>query len=187
MEQLLQDLFVLDSPVTERIIRPTLIYVGLLIGLRVVGKREMGQMNPADLLVLLLLTEVVSNALGAEEYSVTGGLIGAATLYAVNNLIVRLTYRSRASRRAIEGTPEDLMKDGHIVEETMRRNRVTREELAAAARLQDIDSLAQVRHARLEVSGDITFFRKEEFEPEELVKRLFERLDAIERKLGTAS
>lgn len=187
MEQLLENLFVPDSPVIERIVRPLLIYTGLLIGLRLVGKREMGEMNPADLLVLLLLTEVVSNALGAEDYSVTGGLIGAAVLYAINNLIIRLTFHSRKSRRAIEGTPEDLMKDGHVVEDTMRRNHITREELASNARLQGIDSLAEVRRARLEVSGDVTFMKKEEFEPAELVKKLFERLDAIERKIGAAS
>ncbi len=187
MEQLVQDLFTLDSPVVEHVLRPLIVYLGLLVGLRLVGKREMGQMNPADLLVLLVLTEVVSNALVGEDYSVTAGLIGAAVLYALNNLIIRITYHSRKSRRAIEGTPEDLMKDGHMEVETMRRNHITREELAAAARLQDIDSLAQVRHARLEVSGDITFMKKQEFEPEELVKKLFARLDAIERKLGAAS
>lgn len=180
-------MFTLGMPIAERVVRTLVVYVFLLLGLRALGKRELGQWNPVDLIVLLLLTETVDSALNGEDHSLLGGLIGAATLFLANHLTIRLTYNHHGSRRAIDGTPKDLMKEGHMVQEALDRTQVTREEIAAAARRQGIENLSHVRVARLELDGDITFFKKEEHDADALAQRIEERLARIEARLATAT
>src|SRR5947209_14038059 len=88
----LSDMFVLGLPIAEKILRPIVVYFSLVIGLRLAGKRELAQLNPFDLIVLLMLSNTVQNAIIGEDNSVTGGLIGAATLLAVNHVVVRYLY-----------------------------------------------------------------------------------------------
>src|ERR1700686_5125029 len=90
--RLLHDMFVLGLPVAEKIIRPTVVYVFLIVGLRLAGKRELAQLNPFDLVVLLTLSNAVQNAIIGDDNSVTGGLIGGATLLIINQLVVRYLY-----------------------------------------------------------------------------------------------
>lgn len=187
MPDFLSAMFTLGVPVAEKVLRVAIVYVFFLVGLRLLGKREMGQWNPVDLIVLLLLSETVESAVVGEDHSVTGGLIGASTLFLLNHLTIRLTHRHHKSRRAIDGTPDDLMKDGHIVPEALDRNQVTREEMAAAARRHGIENLAHVRLARLELDGDITFLKKEEHDAEAIVRRIEERLARIEARLPVAA
>src|ERR1700693_5916236 len=107
-------MFALTLPVAEKILRPAIVYVFLVIMLRVFGKRELAQLNPFDLVVLLSVSNTVQNAIIGDDISLTGGLIGAFTLFAVNYLVVRFLFRHRRLDEILEGTPTKLVEDGSL-------------------------------------------------------------------------
>src|ERR1700674_4747856 len=102
------DMFVLGLPVGEKILRSVLVYLFLVVGLRVAGKRELAQLNPFDLVVLLTLSNAVQNAIIGDDNSVTGGVIGATTLLAVNYVVVRFMYTHERLEQLVEGAPDIL-------------------------------------------------------------------------------
>src|SRR5437868_7096779 len=108
------DMFMLPLPVIEKMLRPILVYFFLIAVLRLAGKRELAQLNPFDLVVLLTLSNTVQNAIIGEDNSVTGGLIGAATLLLVNHWVVRFLYRHDVVDRLVEGAPDLLIDHGTI-------------------------------------------------------------------------
>src|SRR5262249_61218936 len=114
--KLFHDMFVLGLPVAEKILRPTVVYVFLVVGLRLAGKRELAQLNPFDLVLLLTLSNTVQNAIIGEDNSVVGGLIGAATLLVLNYLVVRFLYGHERLDRLVEGDEEVLVANGCINE-----------------------------------------------------------------------
>ena len=187
MQEIMQSMLDMGIPATEKIIRTVAVYAFLLLGFRLLGKREMGEFNPADLIILLLISNTVQDAMVGDDQSLVGGLVGAAVMMLLNHLAVRLTFRGMRTRRALDGTPDDLIKEGHIVTEALRRNQVSREEIAAAARRVGIENIAHVRHARLEVGGGITFYKKEEYDAAALARKIDERLAAIEQRLAAVS
>src|SRR4051812_25779089 len=158
--KLLSDMFVLTLPVAEKMLRPVLVYAFLIIGLRLAGKRELAQLNPFDLVVLLTLSNAVQNAIIGEDNSVTGGIIGAATLLILNHIVVRYLYRHEVVDRLIEGDAAVLMDAGKVIESRLERELITMTELASAARKQGFESLDEVDRAVLEPGGTISFFRK---------------------------
>lgn len=176
-----KDMFVLAVPVLEKILRPIIVYVFLIVGLRISGKRELAQLNPFDLIVLLTLSNTVQNAIIGDDNSVTGGLIGAASLLAINYLVVRFLYDHRKLDQIVEGSPDVLIEDGRIYDDKLKRELITMEELAAAARKQGFDTLAEVRKCVLEPGGTLTFVARkpdtEDFRHAELLKR-FDALTA---------
>ena len=105
-----QDMFRLGVPVAEKILRPILVYIFLIVGLRLAGKRELAQLNPFDLVVLLTLSNTVQNAIIGEDNSVIGGVIGASTLLFVNYVLVRFLSRHETLERLVEGEPRVLME-----------------------------------------------------------------------------
>src|SRR5437762_1968386 len=113
-QQMWHDLFLLGIPVLEKIIRPILVYLFLIIGLRLAGKRELAQLNPFDLIVLLTLSNTVQNAIIGDDNTVLGGVIGASTLLAINYLAVRFLYRHQRLEQFIEGGADTLILDGKI-------------------------------------------------------------------------
>src|SRR3954470_5688858 len=115
------DLFTMGIPAAEKGIRTVAVYGGLLALLRLGGKRDLAQLNSFDFVVLLLLSNVVQNAVIGEDNSLVGGLLGACVLVAVNAVIVRLTRRSDAAVRLLEGTPTTLVEDGTIDRAAIRR------------------------------------------------------------------
>src|SRR5450631_4743299 len=104
------DIFVVGAPIAEKILRPALVYVFLVVALRVFGKRELAQLNPFDLVVLLSLSNTVQNAIIGNDNSLTGGLVGAFTLLAVNYLVVRFLFRHRRLDEFFEGRPSVLIE-----------------------------------------------------------------------------
>lgn len=184
MDAIWHDLFVVGVPVAEKAARTVLVYAFLVAGLRLFGKRELGQLNPLDFIVLLLLANTVQNAIIGDDNSLAGGLLGAFILFVINDALVRYAYRHPRARRLIEGRPEELVHDGRVHAMALRRNQITREELHAAARKQGIEHLRDVESARLEVSGALSFTRKEPTEPERFHVEIVTRLDAIEKRLA---
>src|SRR5690349_1713576 len=115
----LQDMFVLNLPFLEKVLRPVLIYFCLVILLRVFGKRELAQLNPFDLVVLLSVSNTVQNAIIGEDNSLTGGLIGAVSLFGVNYVVVRFLFRHRRLDQILEGSPTKLVDGGKILEQNL--------------------------------------------------------------------
>lgn len=179
-----QDMMTIGIPVGEKIARTIFVYAFLVAGLRLFGKRELGQLNPLDFIVLLLLSNTVQNAIIGNDNSLIGGLAGAAVLFVVNDLLVRFSYRHPGLRRLIEGRADELVKNGRVMNAALRHNLITREEIEAAARKQGIEHLRDVECARLEVSGALSFSLMEPTEPERHHTDLINRLDAIDRRLA---
>jgi uncharacterized membrane protein YcaP (DUF421 family) len=172
------DMFFLQLPILEKILRPVCVYLFLLVGLRLAGKRELAQLNPFDLVVLLTLSNTVQNAIIGDDNTVTGGLLGAATLLLVNYLVVRFLHGHRKLERLVEGNRDFLVRNGHILRNHLDRELITRAELTAAAHRQGLGSLAEIDSAVLEPTGTITFVQKK---PTSDDLRHHELLDAIDR------
>jgi uncharacterized membrane protein YcaP (DUF421 family) len=183
MQTFWQDLLVPGVSAAEKVVRTIVVYAFLLGGLRLAGKREMAQLNPFDLVVLLLLSNAVQNAIIGNDNSVLGGMLGAATLLIVNYLIVRFLYRHPKLDALFEGNPDILVLEGAVQDKALERNLITRAELQAAARRQGMGSLDKVSCARLEVGGTISFVLKEPSPEESRHDQLLDRLEALERKL----
>ncbi len=175
------DIFVPGVPLLEKLVRTLVVYGALLFGLRLAGKRELSQLNPFDLVVLLLLSNTVQNAIIGNDNSVVGGLFGAAILLVVNHFLVRYLFKSGRLDK-LEGSPDILILDGMISHERLNEELITLAELEAAARRQGIASLQQVQECRLETGGALTFVAKsptpEATQHDELVARLT-RIESI--------
>jgi uncharacterized membrane protein YcaP (DUF421 family) len=178
------DMFVLALPVAEKILRPIVIYLFLVIGLRLAGKRELAQLNPFDLVVLLTLSNTVQNAIIGDDNSITGGVIGAATLLLLNFLVVRFLFRHEKLDRIVEGEPAVLMEHGKIVQEMLTREVLTLPELETAAHKQGFGSLAEVDRATLDPSGMICFTAKKPAPEESRHRELLEKMNEITRELA---
>src|SRR5690242_18822772 len=150
-------MFALSLPVLEKILRPIVVYVFLIVALRLAGKRELAQLNPFDLVVLLTLSNTVQNAIIGEDNSVTGGLVGAATLLVVNYFVVRLLYGHAKLERLVEGDEDVLIDKGKILKKRLQDELITMPELEAAAHRQGFARLADVEKAILEPGGTISF------------------------------
>jgi uncharacterized membrane protein YcaP (DUF421 family) len=183
MDKLWSDMFYLGLPVLEKILRPVIVYFFLVIGLRVAGKRELAQLNPLDLVVLLTLSNTVQNAIIGEDNSVTGGLVGAATLLAINYAVVRLVYGRQKVEQLIEGAPDALIENGQVRLDRLQTELVTLSELEAAAHKQGFDSLEQVESAVLEPGGTFAFVGKEPTIEARYRQEVMARLDQIAGEL----
>src|SRR5271170_1689244 len=122
-------MFHLQLPVLEKVLRPVIVYLFLVGFLRLFGKRELAQLNPFDLVVLLSLSNTVQNAIIGDDNSVTGGVIGAFALLAINWLVVRALFRSPRLTRMLEGRSTVLVRDGRVDQRAIDREALTREEL----------------------------------------------------------
>jgi len=179
------DMFVLALPVAEKILRPIVVYIFLVIGLRLAGKRELAQLNPFDLVVLLTLSNTVQNAIIGDDNSVTGGILGAATLLLINFLVVRFLFRHEKLDQLVEGEATVLIEDGKILEDHVEKEVLSLAELEAAAHKQGFADLREVESATLDPSGTICFIAKRPAPEEARHKELLERLDRLTREVAT--
>jgi uncharacterized membrane protein YcaP (DUF421 family) len=152
-------MFEMELPWWELVARGAIIYAVLLVMVRVAGKRTVGQFTPFDLLVVMLLSESVSNSLSGGDNSIPAGLLIAATLIGLNMAIAFLTSRSRKAADLIDGTPVLLGRDGKVFNEVVRKNRVAEGDVEQALREQDCE-LSDMQCAFLEADGKITILKK---------------------------
>ncbi|MGO9339682.1 MAG: DUF421 domain-containing protein [Terracidiphilus sp.] len=179
-----ESMFHLPLPILEKLARPVVVYLVLVALLRLFGKRELAQLNPFDLVVLLSLSNTVQNAIIGDDNSVTGGVIGAFGLLAINWLVVRVLFRSPRLTRALEGRSTVLIHDGQVDTKAMKRESLTREELLSVIHRQGFEDFHQVRKAELEPNG--TFY-VEAYEPSAEDTRhaeLLARIDALAREIA---
>jgi uncharacterized membrane protein YcaP (DUF421 family) len=153
---LFDDLFLLKLPVLEKIVRPILVYFALIVLLRAFGKREMAQLNPFDLVVLLSVSNTVQNAIIGDDNSVTGGLIGALALFAINYLTVRFLFQHRNWHEALGGSPTELIQHGKVNHSALAKELITEADLTVVAHRQGFADVEEIERCVLEPGG--TFF-----------------------------
>jgi uncharacterized membrane protein YcaP (DUF421 family) len=181
--KLFHDMFYLGLPVAEKILRPVVVYVFLVVGLRLAGKRELAQLNPFDLVVLLTLSNTVQNAIIGDDNSVTGGVIGAATLLLINHGVVRYLYGHDRIERLVEGDSDILIDEGVVNVARLKKELITLTEFESAAHKQGFRSLNEVERAILEPGGSICFIGKKPSPEIERHQDLLARLDEISNQL----
>ena len=182
--KLLHDMFTLSLPIAEKILRPIAVYVFLIVGLRLAGKRELAQLNAFDLVVLLTISNTVQNAIIGDDNSVTGGMIGAATLLIINHLVIRYLYSHERLDQMIEGAPDVLIENGVLQPLALKKELITRSELEAAAHKQGFGSLDEVERAVFDTGGTIAFFARKPSPESERHAQLLARLDQLQAQLA---
>ena len=180
----LHDMFSLGIPVLEKVVRPIVVYVFLIVGLRLAGKRELAQLNTFDLVVLLTLSNTVQNAIIGDDNSVTGGVIGAATLLAINYAVVRFLFSHDRIDSLVEGDSDVLIENGKVCEDRLKEELITRNELLVAAHKQGFASLEEIDRAVLEPGGAISFFAHKPTPDIERHGALMAKLQEISDKLA---
>lgn len=149
-------MFHLSVPWWEFVIRGIAVYAFLLAALRLTGKRQVGQLAPFDLILLLILSNAVQNSMNAGDNSLIGGLISAATLVTVNWVVSYLSYRVPAFEAAIDGTPLVLIRDGKTADQTLEGEHISQAELMTALRGSGCFKISDVKLAMLETNGRVS-------------------------------
>ncbi len=177
------EIFSLGVPLLDKVLRPIIVYFFLVIVLRIFGKRELAQLNPFDLVVLLSLSNTVQNAIIGNDNSLTGGLIGAFSLLCVNYLVVRFLFRHRRLDQVFEGKPTTLVEHGRIIKPALAKELLTRSELLTVLHRQGFDALEEVDRGVLEPGG--TFYIQRKLPPTESVQHaeVMRNLDELKGKL----
>jgi len=179
MHDMWKDMFVITLPILEKILRPVIVYVFLVVMLRLSGKRELVQLNPFDLVVLLTLSNTVQNAIIGDDNSVSGGLLGATSLLAINYLVVRFLYKHKKLDQLVEGRADVLMEGGRVRTQHLKSELITVAQLEAAARKQGFSSLAEVDQCILEPGGTLSFIGKKPDVDDRRHRELLERIDHL--------
>jgi uncharacterized membrane protein YcaP (DUF421 family) len=143
------------------VVRAAVAFVFILLLTRIVGRRELSSLEPFDLILLVTIGDLVQQGVTQNDFSVTGMGLAVGTIAMLAVLFSYLPWRFQILRPVLEGQPVIVIEDGNVIERNLRRHRLTQEEIAAAARAQQIDSFEQVRWAVLETNGSISFIKKE--------------------------
>jgi uncharacterized membrane protein YcaP (DUF421 family) len=181
---MVEHMFHLPIPLLEKVLRPIIVYLALILLLRIFGKRELAQLNPFDLVVLLSLSNTVQNALIGDDNSISGGVVGAFTLLAINWLVVRLLYKSPRLERIVEGTDETLILDGVIDHTAMKREMLSQDELLAVIHRQGFDDFDEVQECTIGPNGQFYVRGRQPSQEDERHGVLVARLDALMKELG---
>ncbi len=150
------------STLFEIAFRTGFVYLALLLGLRLTGKRQVGQMTPFDFLLLLLLANAVQNAMTGPDTSLAGGLVAAGTLFVMNMIVAWSVRRSTRAEHVIEGIPTLLIRRGQILNANLVREGITRDDLLRALREHGVETVEEVRSAVIEVDGSVSVIKEDE-------------------------
>ena len=159
-------MWVFNNTLLEIVLRTGIIYVVVLVGLRLTGKREVGQMTPFDLVLLLLIANAVQNAMTGPDTSVSGGIIAAATLLVLNMIVTRLVFLNRKVREVVEGSPTLLIRHGKLLQENLDKEQIPAESLRQALREHSVSNVGDVNIAVLEVDGSISVLKDDDLPTE---------------------
>ena len=184
MHDIWRDMFVVGIPLLEKILRPIVVYAFLVISLRLSGKRELVQLNPFDLVVLLTLSNTVQNAIIGDDNSVLGGIIGATSLLVTNFLVVRFLYGHRKLDQLVEGKADVLIENGKVRTQHLKKELITMAQLEAAARKQGFRSLSEVEQCVLEPGGTMTFLGKKPAAEEVRHQELLGKLESLAHEIA---
>ena len=165
-------MFHLQAPIVEKILRPMIVYLVLVLFLRIFGKRELAQLNPFDLVVLLSLSNTVQNAMIGNDNSVSGGVIGAFSLLTVNWVLTRVLYRTPWLNTTLQGGSRTLIMDGAVDHAALREEALTQQELLSVLHRQSFDTVDEVRSCTLEPNGTFYIEAKKPTQEEKLIAQL---------------
>lgn len=179
-----EHMFNLPVPLIEKIVRPMLVYLALIILLRVFGKRELAQLNPFDLVVLLSLSNTVQNAIIGDDNSLSGGIIGAVSLLAVNWLLVQLLYRSPRLARVLAGRGRVLIRNGRVDAHALKAECMSMEDLLEVLHRQGFDSFDRVRQCEIEPNGTFYIQPYEPTEEDSRHAELMARINLLTREVA---
>lgn len=154
-----------EIAVAEKLLRSVAVYLFLLVAFRLMGKRQLGQLTPFDLVVLLIISNVVQNALIGNDNSLGGGLIGATAILVLNAIVAWLTFRYKRLERLVEHSPTIVVRHGRILKASLRQERLSLPELRSALRQQGVVSLRDVRYVILEEDGKLSVITRRPAEP----------------------
>lgn len=177
------NMFVPGAPFLEKIARSLLVYLFLVVGLRLAGKREMAQLNPFDFVVLLILSNSVQNAIIGNDNSITGGIISAIVLLGINYLLARYLYSHVKSEAALEGKADVLIDHGHIQYRNLRKELITLADLEIAAHKQGYRYIQDIDHCTIEPGGAFTFIAKKPPADEARHEEIIKILNAMKREI----
>lgn len=180
------NMFTLDDSVfwLEKILRPIIVYVALILLLRIFGKRELGQLNPIDLVVILSLSNTVQNAIIGEDNSVVGGLIGAVALLGINHFVSFLKFKNSNIETIIEGKPITLIEDGEINQKAIKREFMTREDLDVIAHNEGFEDATAIEKCILDPNGSVLVEGKEENNEEKFKKEVLKKLEQLSAQIA---
>ena len=145
-----------DISVAEKLVRSVVVYLFLLVAFRLCGKRQLGQLSAFDLVVLLIISNVVQNAVIGNDNSLGGGLIGATAILLLNLVVAYVTFRSKRADRVVEHSPTVLVRHGRVLRDNLRRERLGPRDLRAALRHHGVVSIRDIRYAFLEEDGHVS-------------------------------
>lgn len=151
----------IETSIPQIIIRALVVYVVVFVLFRLIGKKPLGQYSPFDLVLLLIVSEGVSNGLTGDEKSLTGALITGATLLGLARLIDFGAYKSRRFEKLVDGASCIIVENGKILEDVRRSEGITMEELMSALRQYEVENVADLKYAILETNGKITVIKKD--------------------------
>jgi len=180
---IVHDLFHVSIPIAEKILRPVIVYAFLVICLRVFGKRELAQLNPFDIVVLLSLSNAVQNAIIGKDDSLVGGLVGALSLLLTNWLVVRYLFQHRRLDEIFAGKPTTLIEKGHVHDKALARESLSHSELLTMAHRQGFSSLKEIETCILEPGGTIFIKRKGQPPDERRQGELLARIDKLSAQI----
>ena len=178
-------MFHLPVPLIEKLLRPVVVYLVLVLLLRLFGKRELAQLNPFDLVVLLSLSNTVQNAIIGDDNSVTGGIIGAFSLLAINWIVVRILFRAPRLNRALQGRSAVLIREGHIDRKALEREALSREELMEVVHRQGFEHVHDVHRCELEPNGTFYIEARDPSIADKRHAELVARLEALSQEIAS--
>jgi uncharacterized membrane protein YcaP (DUF421 family) len=180
-----QSMFHLPLPILEKILRPVIVYLFLIVFLRLFGKRELAQLNPFDLVVLLSLSNTVQNAIIGDDNSVTGGFIGAFSLLTINWFVVRLLFKAPKLTATFEGNQTVLIRKGVIDEKALKEETLTHEELLSVLHKQNVSSVEEVEMCTLEPNGSFYVETRQPSAGDLHFKSMAAQIDILTQELRT--
>jgi uncharacterized membrane protein YcaP (DUF421 family) len=180
---MLDSMFHMQLPLLEKIIRPIIVYVVLIGFLRIFGKRELAQLNPFDLVVLLSLSNTVQNAIIGNDNSVSGGLIGAFSLLTINWLLTRLLFKEPRLEEILEGTKTEFIRDGRLDHAALKKEAMTELELLSVIHKQGLNEFSEVKICALEPNGTFYVEAKTPTLDETHIASLMESVDALRHEM----
>jgi uncharacterized membrane protein YcaP (DUF421 family) len=142
------------------VVRAVVLYLFMVFLMRVIGRRELSTLSAVDLVLLIVLGDLIQQGLTQDDYSVTGAIIALSTIAAMQVLVSYLSFRSRRVRKVLEGHPIVVIQDGKLLEQNLRRQRMTPDELAEEMRMQSIANFEDVQWGILESNGSVSFVKK---------------------------
>jgi uncharacterized membrane protein YcaP (DUF421 family) len=181
-----QNMFFLDADqVTwaEKIIRPILIYVSLIVLLRIVGKRELAQLNPLDLVVILSLSNTVQNAIIGNDTSLIGGVVGAVALLGINSLFAYMKYRSKSAESILEGKPVSIIENGKLDEKQLKRELMTESDIDIIAHENGLDDRHEIERLVLDPNGTFLVEGKGEVKDAKFKRDVLKKIDELSKQL----